>query len=208
VGWSSAYTAFGQPIAINGSTRNHYQWGAASGYRSDGFGPTYASPLLKVGARYYGPEFGCFMTRDTDLSQAAYAYCDGDPVNLSDPSGHDDGNPPLNKDRSLAVVAIGVGIIALVAIPAVPVVVVFVGLAAVGVGIGAFARNVHDDRNPHDPVDRPKKNGGVPGAIGDTASLSSNQDYVLRGGKEYRSGAPYPGSPHYSPVPKGAVYGN
>ena len=28
------------------------------------------------------------MTRDTDLSERPYAYCDGDPVNFSDPSGH------------------------------------------------------------------------------------------------------------------------
>ena len=44
---------------------------------------------MKVGCRYYDPEFGCFLTRDTKLSQKPYAYCDGDPVNFSDPSGHD-----------------------------------------------------------------------------------------------------------------------
>lgn len=43
---------------------------------------------MKVGARYYAPAVGAFLTRDTDLSQPAYAYCDGDPVNFSDPSGH------------------------------------------------------------------------------------------------------------------------
>ncbi len=86
--WSSAYTAFGQPIAAGGSTGNHYQWGAGSGYRSDGFGPADALPLTKVGCRYYDPEFGCFLSRDTVLSQSPYVYCDGDPVNNSDPSGH------------------------------------------------------------------------------------------------------------------------
>jgi len=86
--WSSAYTAFGQSFAINGSTGTHSQWGAASGYRADGFGPADALPLTKVGARYYDPEFGCFLSRDTDLSQSPYAYCNGDPVNFSDPSGH------------------------------------------------------------------------------------------------------------------------
>jgi len=86
--WSGTYTAFGQPIALAGGTGNHYQWGAASGYRSDSFGPANALPLTKVGARYYDPEFGCFLSRDTDLSQSPYAYCGGDPVNRTDPSGH------------------------------------------------------------------------------------------------------------------------
>jgi len=94
VQWSGTSQAFGVPLAASGGTANHYQWGAASGYRTDGFGPTYASPLLKVGARYYDPEFGCFLSRDTDLSQSPYAYCDGDPVNCSDPSGHKVGDPP------------------------------------------------------------------------------------------------------------------
>jgi len=88
VQWSGTSQAYGVSLAASGGTVNHYQWGAESGYRSDGFGPTYASPLLKVGARYYDPEFGCFLSRDTDLSQAPYVYCDGDPVNCTDPSGH------------------------------------------------------------------------------------------------------------------------
>jgi len=85
---SSAYYGFGQTIASGGSTGNHYQWGASSGYRSDGFGPADAAPLMKVGARYYDPELGVFLTRDADLTQKPYAYCDGDPVNFTDPSGH------------------------------------------------------------------------------------------------------------------------
>ncbi len=44
--------------------------------------------MQKVGARYYDPELGVFLTRDTVLSQKPYAYCDGDPINFSDPSGH------------------------------------------------------------------------------------------------------------------------
>ena len=94
VQWSSGYTAFGQSLAPAGSTNNHYGWGAGSGYRSDNFGPTYAASVMKVGCRYYDPEFGCFLTRDTDLSQSAYGYCDGDPVNFSDPSGHDKKKDP------------------------------------------------------------------------------------------------------------------
>lgn len=89
VGWSSAFTAFGQPIAVGGSTTNHYGWGAGSGYRSDSFGPTHAAPLIKVGARYYDPEFGCFLTRDTVLTEKPYIYCNGDPVDCTDPTGRD-----------------------------------------------------------------------------------------------------------------------
>ena len=53
-------------------------------------------PYYKVGCRYYDPDAGRFISRDTDLSQSPYAYCGGDPVNFTDPSGHDDKkNPPL-----------------------------------------------------------------------------------------------------------------
>ena len=61
------------------------------GYRQDGISPAGlpgAYAFQKVGARYYDPAFGCFLTRDTYLSQKPYAYCNGDPVNFSDPSGH------------------------------------------------------------------------------------------------------------------------
>lgn len=88
VQWSGSYQGYGMASSSSGSTANPYRWGAKSGYRSDGFGPTYAAPLQKVGARYYDPEFGCFLTRDTVLSQKPYAYCDSDPINFSDPSGH------------------------------------------------------------------------------------------------------------------------
>jgi len=103
--WSGTYTAFGQPIALSGGTGNHYQWGAGSGYRSDGFGPANALPLTKVGCRYYDPEFGCFMTRDTDLSQFPYAYCAGDPVNFKDRSGHE-----FSDDAGAAGVFGGIGL--------------------------------------------------------------------------------------------------
>jgi RHS repeat-associated protein len=168
---------FGQTVAASGSTGNPYLSNASLGYRSDGDGPTYSAPLQKVGARYYDPQFGVFLTRDTDLSRKPYAYCDGDPVNFNDPSGHE-GGPLLNKDQALIVLGIGVTILALLAIPGVIVVGGPVTLAALvivdisgfvgGVGIGAFAKNVHDDfsgsGNAHDPPDLPKKAGGDGGA--------------------------------------------
>ena len=73
---------------MENGVQSTYGWGAGSGYRTDGFGPTGGAALQKVGARYYDPEFGCFLTRDTDLGQKPYVYCDGDPVNCTDPSGH------------------------------------------------------------------------------------------------------------------------
>jgi len=41
-----------------------------------------------VGARYYDAQVGRFISRDTYLDQPPYLYCDHDPVNAVDPSGH------------------------------------------------------------------------------------------------------------------------
>jgi RHS repeat-associated protein len=101
-------TAFGQPVASSGSSTDPYEFGATSGYRSDGDGaselPSGGSDgdgLVKVGCRYYDPATGSFVSRDTDINQDPYVYCDGDPVNELDPSGH--GAPfkpgPYNPDN-------------------------------------------------------------------------------------------------------------
>ena len=86
--------AFGRTIGTTGSPASPFGYHGAEGYRSDGDGPAGLEPYQKVGARYYDATFGRFITRDTELSQAPYAYCDGDPVNCSDPSGHKVGDPP------------------------------------------------------------------------------------------------------------------
>ena len=86
--WAASYTAFGYPLTASGSTISAYQWGEGSSYRSDGFGPTGAPALTKVGARFYDPAFGCFLTRDTLLTEKPYLYCNDDPINFSDPTGH------------------------------------------------------------------------------------------------------------------------
>jgi len=49
--------------------------------------------------RYYDPAFGCFLTRDTELGQKPYAYCDGDPVNCTDPSGHQKKKDPHKPNQ-------------------------------------------------------------------------------------------------------------
>jgi len=77
------YDAFGQTVATTGSSTNPYMFAATSGYRTDG-----DAGLLLVGARYYDPQVGRFLTRDTVLSEPPYLYCHHDPVNCLDPTGH------------------------------------------------------------------------------------------------------------------------
>ena len=75
--------AFGVQAGSTGSSSDPYMYAATSGYRNDG-----DAGLTLDGARYYDAAVGRFITRDTDLSQAPYCYCDGDPVNLVDEDGH------------------------------------------------------------------------------------------------------------------------
>ena len=89
-----------------GSTTLPYLWQASSGYVGRGDGPTNSPGYLKVGARYYDPVNGRFITRDTDLNQSPYAYCDGDPVNFTDPNGHS----KLSTWWQKLLAAIGVGL--------------------------------------------------------------------------------------------------
>ena len=75
---------FGQTVATTGSSTNSYMFAATSGYRNDG-----DAGLMHVGARYYDAQVGRFVTRDTFLDQKPYLYCEHNPVNALDPSGHD-----------------------------------------------------------------------------------------------------------------------
>jgi RHS repeat-associated protein len=77
------YSAFGQLAATSGSSTTNYTFAAAAGYRSDG-----DTGIYLLGARYYDPQVGRFLTRDTYLDQKPYLYCDHDPINHLDPSGH------------------------------------------------------------------------------------------------------------------------
>jgi len=76
-------SAFGQTVASSGSSTSAYMFGATSGYRTEG-----DAGLTLVGCRFYDAQVGRFITRDTVLTERPYAYCDGDPVNAIDPSGH------------------------------------------------------------------------------------------------------------------------
>ncbi len=77
------HDAFGLTVNTTGSSTNPYKFAANSGYRDDG-----DAGLSHVGARYYDPQVGRFTTRDTELDQHPYAYCEHDPVNSVDPDGH------------------------------------------------------------------------------------------------------------------------
>jgi RHS repeat-associated protein len=78
-----SYDAFGQTIGTTGSSTNPYLFAATWGYRNDG-----DAGLMHVGARYYDAQVGRFLTRDTVLSEHPYLYCEHEPVNSVDPSGH------------------------------------------------------------------------------------------------------------------------
>jgi RHS repeat-associated protein len=74
---------FGATIATTGSTGSAYGFAGTSGYRNDG-----DAGLMHTGARYYDAQVGRFITRDTKLNEHPYLYCEHDPVNWVDPSGH------------------------------------------------------------------------------------------------------------------------
>ncbi len=90
-------------VSQSGSSGNPYRFAGAWRYRDDG-----DAGLLHVGARYYEPQVGRFLQRDSwpgsvyaPLTLNAYAYCVNDPVNAVDL----DGELPV-----MVGIAIGVGI--------------------------------------------------------------------------------------------------
>jgi len=87
---SNAPSAYGV-ASYTANTASPFLWNGGAGYRTENLAPL-GLPLnysfQKVGARYYDPTLGCFLTRDTYLNQKPYTYCNGDPVNRTDPTGH------------------------------------------------------------------------------------------------------------------------
>ena len=131
---AATYDGFGNTVATSGSTSSPYQFGATSGYRNDG-----DAGIMQVGARYYDPATGSFLTRDTDLSQLAYVYCGDDPVNEIDPSGHWKMSRRIQINLQwggFGVVIIG-GITAIVAIsqPELAIPAIVVGLVGGGISL-------------------------------------------------------------------------
>jgi RHS repeat-associated protein len=82
---SYAQDAWGNLLSSSGSTTNPYRYIGDSSYYDDG-----ASGLMLLGARYYDPTVGRFITQDP-IGQAGglnfYDYTSGNPVNAIDPSG-------------------------------------------------------------------------------------------------------------------------
>ena len=74
--------AFGVVVSQSGASANPYRFAGAWGYRDDG-----DAGLLHVGARYYDPQVGRFISRDPVLSEHPYLYCEHESVNKVDPSG-------------------------------------------------------------------------------------------------------------------------
>jgi RHS repeat-associated protein len=144
-------TAFGQAVASTGSSTDPYEFAATSGYRNDG-----DAGLMLVGARYYDAQAGSFISRDTYLNQLPYGYCNGNPVNTVDPSGH----------TASFWVGFGVGfVVAVVVVLTAPVTVpsgIVAGAAiALGTVSGALAGAVTGNYDGEGA-----KNGAIAGGIG------------------------------------------
>jgi RHS repeat-associated protein len=130
--WARTFDDAGRITAesLGGNTRVSYMWDA-----------TGKKGLMLVGARYYDAQVGRFITRDTVLSEHPYLYCEHDPVNWVDPSGHISVPDWEYLAAGLAIAGVGTGvIIGLAAVTAAPVALV-VGMGVFGVaaiGVGAF----------------------------------------------------------------------
>jgi RHS repeat-associated protein len=73
---------FGTELGSTGSTPNPYRYGAAWGYITD------PSGLLQLGARFYWPEVGRFVSQDPERDDESwYVYVADDPVSSIDPTG-------------------------------------------------------------------------------------------------------------------------
>jgi RHS repeat-associated protein len=78
------YDAFGLQVSSTGTWKSPFAYGGPWGYQEDG--DAYGLKLL--GHRYYDPSLGRFLSRDIAKSGRNWsAFCDGDAVGRSDPSG-------------------------------------------------------------------------------------------------------------------------
>jgi RHS repeat-associated protein len=63
--------------------------------------------LVKLGARFYDPVTGRFLSRDPIIGKNPYAFASNDPINRADPTGLDD--PPPPDDPTKITVTAGQG---------------------------------------------------------------------------------------------------
>jgi RHS repeat-associated protein len=94
------YQAYGEQDSgkLNLDAQNNFAWNQE--YKD------VDNNLIYLRARFYDPKTMQFITRDTSPVNNRYAYCNGDPINNIDPSGHDTAR---NVEMG---VGIGVGAIA------------------------------------------------------------------------------------------------
>src|SRR6266498_2608269 len=82
---ASRFDGYGLRSAFSGTDLSVLKWAGGQQYQSD-----LPGGLMEVGARQYDPVAGRFLSRDPigfGGGLNLYAYCAGDPVNSSDPSG-------------------------------------------------------------------------------------------------------------------------
>ncbi len=80
---SKQYDAFGNEVSSSGSWQGPFQYGGAFGYHTD---TDYG--LKHLGARYYDPTTGRFLSRDPIKDgRNWYVYCDNNPLTRVDPTG-------------------------------------------------------------------------------------------------------------------------
>ena len=109
-----------------------------------------------MGCRSYDAQVGRFITRDTYLDQKPYAYCDGDPVNATDPGGHMGigskipFQPPTDREiGDLDHLAEGIAGVGVILLPICPIGSAIIAVAVGVIGIFAtleyFQKDIYDD---------------------------------------------------------------
>lgn len=79
---SSQYTAYGTRHTSTTSSNLLTDFGLTQGFTDR------LSGLVHLGSRFYNPKQMSFLTMDSVHTENRYAYCEGDPVNRIDPTGH------------------------------------------------------------------------------------------------------------------------
>jgi len=133
--------------------------------------------------------------RDSDITQSAYVYCNGDPVNLTDPSGHGPsdilagiGGAIVAIGATLLGVAIGAVITGTVVAVGLTVFILAAGVLLIALGVHVLVKAYKDSKHeelakikePKEPHDFLK--GGIPGSagFGITTSFSADPTQILQ----------------------------
>ena len=78
------YQPYGKQRASKPITGSHLNFGFTQAFTHQ------SSELVYLRSRHYDPNIMAFLSMDSEYTKEnRYAYCEGDPVNYSDPSGHD-----------------------------------------------------------------------------------------------------------------------